>query len=77
MVITAIVLIERRFGRIEGRIKTLEDNPLLIAFKEYEILHAKRIIDPDENLKRWEKVKRDNIVKEDGDTIKDGDEKKK
>jgi hypothetical protein len=41
---------------LADRIKALEDNPLLIAYREFLILEARRIFDPEEQHKRTYKL---------------------
>ncbi|HZA62561.1 MAG TPA: hypothetical protein VE573_06790 [Nitrososphaeraceae archaeon] len=52
MVLGAVVVIVRRLTMLADRIKALEDNPLLIAYRKFLILEARRIFDPEEQHKR-------------------------
>lgn len=58
------VRIEGRLVSLEGRIQKLEENPLLIAYKEFQILQARKIFDPEDTLKRWEAEIKDRLQKE-------------
>ncbi len=40
--------------RLEGCIKALEENPLLMGYKEFQVSQVKNLFDPEERLKRWE-----------------------
>ena len=48
------VRIERRITSLEGRIKNLEENALLTGWRDFQILQARRVFDPNDKLKEWE-----------------------
>jgi len=62
----AVAYIVHRLTCIEARIKALEDNPLLVAYREFHILEAKRIFDPEEQHKRFEKQLKDMLSNKEG-----------
>jgi hypothetical protein len=64
-IVTTIVLaaiaatekITRKITKFEARIKTIEENPLLEAFKSVQFEHAKRLVKMDETIKGFEAQK--------------------
>jgi hypothetical protein len=53
---------------LEGRIKGLEDNTLLVGYKEYQVSEAKKLFDPEEKLKSWENDIKKRLQKQGNDT---------
>jgi hypothetical protein len=45
---------ERRLTRLEDRIKNLEENPVLVLWKDFQNLQARRLFDPEGTVKKWE-----------------------
>jgi hypothetical protein len=62
-VVTAAVLIERRISRLEEHVKNLEENPLFVAVREFQIAQLKQIFKPEDMLKRWEEDMRNRLSK--------------
>jgi hypothetical protein len=57
VVVTAVRL-ERRISRLEGRVETLEENPFLVAVRQFQITQA------EEMLRGWEENLRNKLSKD-------------
>jgi cell fate (sporulation/competence/biofilm development) regulator YmcA (YheA/YmcA/DUF963 family) len=55
--IAATEKITRKITKLEARIKTIEENPLLEAFRSSQVDHAKRLLKMDETIKGYEAQK--------------------
>jgi hypothetical protein len=55
------VRIEGRIARLEERMKNLENNPLFVGYREFQIAQAKKIFSAEEMLKAWEIQLKDRL----------------
>jgi cell fate (sporulation/competence/biofilm development) regulator YlbF (YheA/YmcA/DUF963 family) len=55
--IAATEKITRKITKLEGRIKTIEENPLLVAFKKTEAELANALVNMDKIIKGYEEQK--------------------
>jgi hypothetical protein len=62
------VRIEHRITALEGRIKTLEENTLLVGYREYQISASRNMFDVEERLKRYEDDLKKRLQKQEDDT---------
>ncbi len=61
----AVAWITRKITRLEDKIKKIEENPLLEAFRETQVVQAKRLLNLEKNIKGFEaqKVRRNGEEK--------------
>jgi hypothetical protein len=58
------VKIEHRITKVEDIIANLENNPLFTGWRDFQNLQARRIFDPNNELRRWEEQRRNDLPEE-------------